>query len=260
MKYNSFGFSEAGKSRTHNEDSFLRNQELGLFLVADGMGGEAAGERASGLAVKYVEGFVTRSQEKTVKWPTKSRPDLTTEQNRLLAGALLANRRIREMAREDTSMKGMGTTLVGGIIEQDHLAIVNVGDSRLYRVRENKIGQITVDHSLVGEKRRNGTLTDEEAKRHPQKHILTSALGAAEKPKIDFYLPDILPGDVFILCSDGVTNSLEDDEILSVVCSIEDGSLYKMGLSLVLKAKLAGGLDDMTVLLLSFDHEEKKES
>ncbi|MBW1944160.1 MAG: serine/threonine-protein phosphatase [Deltaproteobacteria bacterium] len=179
---------------------------------------------------------------------------------RLLAGVLLANRRIREMAREDTSMKGMGTTLVGGIVEQDHLATVNVGDSRLYRVRENKIGQITVDHSLVGEKRRNGTLTDEEAKRHPQKHILTSALGAAEKPKIDLYLPDILPGDVFIICSDGVHNSLEDDEILSVVCSIEDGSLYKMGLSLVLKAKLAGGLDDMTVLLLSFDHEEKKES
>ena len=140
MKYNSFGFSEAGKSRTHNEDSFLRNQELGLFLVADGMGGEAAGERASGLAVKYVEEFITRSREKSVQWPTKSRPDLTTEQNRLLAGVLLANRRIREMAREDISMKGMGTTLVGGIIDQDHLATVNVGDSRLYRVRENKIG------------------------------------------------------------------------------------------------------------------------
>ncbi len=258
MKYNSFGFSEAGKSRIHNEDSFLRNHELGLFLVADGMGGEASGERASSLAVEQVEAFVARSRGKKLKWPKNPRPDLSTEQSRLLAGVLMANRRIRELARENPSMKGMGTTLVGGIIEKNHLATVNVGDSRLYRLRENAIEQITADHSVVGEKRRRGILTDKEAKRHPQKHILTSALGAAEQPKADFYLPDIRPKDVFLLCTDGVHTSITDDEILSAVCAIGDGSLYKMGLSLVLKAKLAGGLDDMTVLLLSFDHEEEE--
>jgi protein phosphatase len=260
MKCHSFGFSEAGKSRTHNEDRFLRNQGLGLFVVADGMGGEASGERASGLAVKYVEKFVTLSRSKDFKWPMKLRPDLTTDQNRLLGGVLTANRRIRELARKDASLKGMGTTFVGGILEQDHFAVINVGDSRLYRVRENEIRQITRDHSLVGEKKRRGMLTEKEAKTHPQKHILTSALGASEKPKIDFYRPGILPEDVFLLCSDGVHNPLTDDEILSAICAIEDGSLYKIGLSLVLKAKLAGGLDDMTVLLMSFDREEKKES
>ena len=260
MQYHSFGFSEAGKSRNHNEDSFLRNEELGLFLVADGMGGEASGERASHLAVNLVEKFVAHSRAKGFKWPTKPRPDLTTDQNRLLAGVAMANRRIRELARKNLSLKGMGTTLVGGIIEQDHIAVVNVGDSRFYRMRDNEIEQITRDHSLVGEQKRTGCITDEEAKTHPQKHILTSALGASEKPKIEFFRPGILPGDIFLLCSDGVHSPLADDEILSAVCAIEDGSLYKIGLSLVLKAKLAGGLDDMTVLLLSFDREEEKES
>lgn len=258
MKYNSFGFSERGEARSHNEDGFVRNHELGLFLVADGMGGAPSGETASSLALRYVEEFFIRSQNKDVKWPIKPRDDLTLEQNRLRAAVFLANRRIRDMARDDPSMKGMGTTLVGGMIEEDHLAAVNVGDSRLYRVRNNGITQITRDHSLVGEKMQQGMLTDEETRSHPHKHILTSALAVVERPKIDFYLTDILPGDLFIACSDGVHNVLADDEILVVVNSINDRSLYKMGLSLVLKAKLAGGMDDMTILILSFEYECEK--
>ena len=258
MKYNSFGFTEQGEARSHNEDCFVRNHDLGLFLVADGMGGAPSGETASSLALRHVEEFFVQSQNKDVKWPITPRDDLTFGQNRLRAAVLLANKRIRSKARKDSSMKGMGTTLVGGLIEEDHLAAVNVGDSRLYCVRNNEITQITQDHSLVGEKKRRGMLTDEETRNHPQKHILTSALAAMERPKIDFYLPDILPEDLFIACSDGVHNVLADEEILAIVNSIDDRSLYKMGLSLVLKAKLAGGMDDMTVLILSFEPEQEK--
>lgn len=228
-----------------------------MFLLADGMGGAPSGETASSLALRYVEEFFIRSQNKGIKWPISPRNNLTLEQNRLRAAVLLANRRIRHMARENPSIKGMGTTLVGGVVEQDHLAAVNVGDSRLYRVRNSEITQVTRDHSLVGEKMRRGMLTDEKTRNHPERHILTSALAAMERPKIDFYLPDILPEDLFIACSDGVHNVLANNEILAIVNSIDDRSLYKIGLSLVLKAKLAGGMDDMTVLILSFEPEEE---
>jgi len=258
MRYRSFGFSEQGEARSHNEDCFLRNEELGLFLLADGMGGPPSGETASRMALRVVEEFFIRSQDKNFKWPVKPRKELTLKQNRLRAAVLLANRRILEMTRADPSKKGMGTTLVGGVLEKNRLAAVNVGDSRLYRVRKGGITQITRDHSLVGEKRRRGMLTDEETRNHPQKHILTSALGANDRPKVDFYLSRTVPEDLYIACSDGVHNVLTDDDILAVVNSIGDRSLYKMGLSLVLKAKLAGGMDDMTVLILSFDPEEEK--
>jgi len=253
MEFKSFGFSDPGRARDHNEDSYLCNDEERLFLVADGMGGHASGETASQLAVSSVEEFVIRSRSEDIEWPIEYNKDLSPEQNRLLAAVTLANRRILELASQDDSTKGMGTTLSGVTIEEDYLAIVNVGDSRLYRVRNEEIEQITQDHSLVGEQEREGLLTKEEARQHPNRHILTSALGDInQKPKIDISRTEIIEKDLYLLCSDGLYNMLEDSEILTNIRSIGDGSLYKIGLSLVLKANLARGPDNITVVLLSF--------
>ena len=200
-----------------------------------------------------MEEFVIRSRSEDIEWPIKFNEDLSSEQNRLLAAVTLANRHIHERANQDDSMKGMGTTLSGVTIDDDHLAIVNVGDSRLYRMRNEEIQQITQDHSLVGEQERKGLLTKEEARQHPKRHILTSALGDFKlKPKIDVSRTEIKKKDLYLLCSDGLYNMLEDDDILTIIQSIGDGSLYKIGLSLVLKANLAGGLDNITAVLLSF--------
>lgn len=252
MEFKSFGFSDIGKTHEHNEDTYLRNDKEGLFLVADGMGGHVFGETASKLAVECVEEFVTLSRSENIDFSEEYRSDLSTEQNRLLAATRRANHRIREEAEKNPARRGMGTTFLGVILEDSHLAIVNVGDSRLYRVRDSRMKQITKDHTLVAEQQRLGRLTKEEARRHPQRHILTSALGISERPKIDPYRAKVIPEDLFLICSDGLNDMLDDEEILTIIHSIKDKSLFKIGLSLVLQANLAGGLDNITVILLSF--------
>ncbi|MDY7035820.1 MAG: PP2C family serine/threonine-protein phosphatase [Thermodesulfobacteriota bacterium] len=253
MKFKSFGFSDPGRIRHNNEDNYLCNEKERLFLVADGMGGHASGETASKLAVNCIEEFVVRSRSGDTNWPEEYREDLTLEQNRLLFATSFANRHILEIADQDPSLEGMGTTIAGVIIEDEHqLAILNVGDSRLYRVRDKKIRQLTMDHTLVGEQEREGVLTKEEVWRHPHRHILTSALGTSENPKIDVFLSEIMPEDLYLICSDGLHDMLKDNEILDKINSIKDKSLYKIGLSLVLEANLTGGKDNITVVLLSF--------
>lgn len=252
MDFKSFGFSDTGRVRPHNEDSYLCNQEQGLFLVADGMGGHASGETASRLAVRYVEEFVALSRAGAMEVPRAAQDDLTPEQSRLSAAAVYANRRILETAQQDPSLRGMGTTLTGATIDADHLAVMNVGDSRLYLIRGARIEQLTDDHSLVGEQERRGILTREEARTHPRRHILTRAVGVDLPVQVDAYRAEIKPDDLFLLCSDGLYTMLDDEQILSIIRGIEDKSLYKIGLSLVLKANLAGGMDNITVVLFSF--------
>lgn len=252
MEFKSFGFSDVGKTHEHNEDSYLRNDKEGLFVVADGMGGHVSGEMASQLAVGSVEEFVTRSRSEGIDFSGEYRKDLSTEQNRLLAATRAANRRIREEADRNPAKRGMGTTLIGVILEDTQLAVVNVGDSRLYRIRNGSMKQVTDDHTLVAEQQRLGRLTKDEARRHPQRHILTSALGISERPRIDLYRAKVIPNDLYLICSDGLNDMLDDEEILTIIHSIKDKSLYKIGLSLVLQATLAGGLDNITVILLSF--------
>ena len=252
MKFKSFGFSDVGKTHEHNEDCYLRNDKEGLFVIADGMGGHASGEMASQIAVQSVEEFVTRSRSESVDFFGESHSDLSIEQNRLLAATREANRKIREEADKNPTKKGMGTTLIGVILEAKHLAVVNVGDSRLYRVRNGDLKQVTKDHTLVAEQQKLGRLTKDEARKHPQRHILTNALGISESPKIDLFRTKVIPNDLYLICSDGLNDMLDDEEILNIIHSIKDKSLFKIGLSLVLQANLAGGQDNITVILLSF--------
>jgi len=258
MEFTFFGTSDKGRHRNFNEDTYLCNQKEELFLVADGIGGQSSGEIASKEAIKCIEEFVVRSRSEEITWPSFNM-EFSVEQNRLYAAVILANSRIRELANQNPSMKGMGTTLVGAIIEGDHLAIVNVGDSRLYRIRDGHMEQITQDHTLVGEQERKGLLTKEEAFNHPQKHILTSALGIGviENIRIDLSLIDILEKDLYLICSDGLNDMVDDKEILATINffenkPLEKRPLEKIGLSLIQQANLAGGRDNITVILLSF--------
>jgi len=254
MQFTFFGTSDTGRHRKHNEDWYLCNPKERLFLVADGIGGQASGEIASKEAIKSIEEFVIRSRSEDLTWPMSYRQGLSLEQNRLLAATTLANHRIHGLANQNPAMKGMGTTLVGFIIEGDRLALVNVGDSRLYRIRDGQIEQLTQDHSLVAEQERMGLLSKEEACRHPQKHILTSALGSGpiENIRIDISLVEILEKDLYLICSDGLNDMIGDKEILTTANVFENKSLKKIGLSLIQQANLAGGRDNITVILLSF--------
>ena len=254
MRFTFFGTSDTGRHRTNNEDSYLCNPREPLFLVADGMGGQASGEIASQIAVKSAEEFFIRSREKDITWPIPYRQDLTLKQNRLHAAAAHANEMIRNFSSKNPSMKGMGTTLVGVTVERDHLAIVNVGDSRLYRIRDEHIDQITHDHNLAWEQERMGLLTKEEAWNHPQRHILTSALGieATDNIKIDIAGSEIQEKDLYLMCSDGLNDMLGDNEILNAIVSNVSKSLEHTARALIQDANRAGGRDNITVILLSF--------
>ena len=254
MRFTFFGTSDTGRHRTNNEDSYLCNPEEQLFLVADGMGGQAAGEIASKIAVKSAEEFFVRSRKNDIPWPIPYREDLTLEQNRLHAAAAHANDMIRDYSSKNPSQRGMGTTLVGVTVERDHLAIVNVGDSRLYRIHDQQISQITHDHNLAWEQERMGLLTKEEAWNHPQRHILTSALGieVIENIRIDLSSSEIHEKDLYLMCSDGLNDMLNDEEILKNIGSTESESLEHIAHSLIQDANRAGGRDNITVILLSF--------
>lgn len=254
MDFKSFGFSDPGKINKKNEDSFLCNNDEGLFLVADGMGGHASGEAASKLAVNTINEFVVTSRANDIKWPATYRKDLSLETNRILAGTYLGHLKIKETSESDQSMKGMGTTIAGAIIDGDNLAIINVGDSRLYRIRNRAIKQLTTDHSLAMEHARSGIISEDEAGEHPLRHILTRALGHINaSSKIDTFKSEIMQKDLYLICSDGLYNMVNENKILKIIESVQDRSLYKIGLSLVLEANLAGGMDNITVVLISFE-------
>jgi serine/threonine protein phosphatase PrpC len=253
MEFKSFGFSDPGKINKKNEDSYLCNNNEGLFLVADGMGGHASGETASKIAVDTVNEFVTTSRANEIQWPITHRENLTLESNRLLAGTYLSHLKIKEAGESDASMKGMGTTISGAIIDGEHLSVINVGDSRLYRIRDNSIKQITMDHSLAMEHARHGIISEQEVGQHPLRHVLTRALGHINAcSKIDVFSSEIMQNDLYLICSDGLYNMISNDKILKIIDSVKDMSLYKIGLSLILEANLSGGMDNITVVLLSF--------
>jgi serine/threonine protein phosphatase PrpC len=254
MDFKVFGLSDKGKIRDNNQDSFLLNEPEKLFLVADGLGGRASGDIASELAVKNFEAFMIESHEEKIKWPIKKRSSLSIEENRLLAAAVVSNHKIKSKGKKDPSLNGMGAALLGVKINDDHLAVINIGDCRLYRIRDNAITQLTKDQTLVGEEERRGHITKEEAEKHPKKHILSSALGhLGKRSKMGLFQTDIQEKDLFLLCTDGLYGMIDDNNILSIINDIREKSLYQIGITLVLKANLAGGIDNITIVLLSFD-------
>jgi serine/threonine protein phosphatase PrpC len=241
--------TDPGLKRNHNEDYFSLIEDEQLFLVADGMGGHACGEVASKMAADVIREFFSRSRDDDATWPYKMDRQLSYLENRLVVGIKLANQRIFEAAAKDARLKGMGTTVVISQIAGDRLYIAHVGDSRCYRIRGEQVQQLTRDHSLLEDyKDARPDMSDEEQRKFPHKNVITRALGMRETVQVDVSADDIQDGDVFVLCSDGLSGMVDNRKLADTVLKSND--LENAVTGLVDAANQAGGSDNITVLAL----------
>jgi len=248
MEIKAYGLTHVGRQRQHNEDSYLVADEAKLFLVADGMGGHAAGEIASRIAVDSISEFILHTKEDDGTWPHAYDEHYKRSTNRLMAAVRLANTRVLEAMRKDARLRGMGTTVVACLAEGDTLSVAHVGDSRAYMIRDNQLQRITNDHSWVFEQVQAGMLTEAEAEKHPLRNVITRALGGALQVNPDASEIEVKEGDLFLLCSDGLTGMVPEEQILKVVT--EYGDLEKACQKLIDEANERGGLDNVTAILV----------
>ena len=246
------GLSDVGRSRRHNEDSFEIDAAAGLFVVADGMGGHGHGEVASRLAVEAVVRSVRESLEAegpaTGDWRSRERQ---LREKVLRAAFIEAQGSIMRATREDRSLTGMGTTAVCCLLGDDRVSVAHVGDSRVYKLRNDRLNLLTEDHTWVNEQVQAGVLAPDEARFHPLKSVVTRALGAENGNEVDLLDLQLQGGDLLLLCSDGLTTMLDDErivEILRVGQSPEDTCRL-----LVHAANDEGGLDNITVVVIAVD-------
>lgn len=236
--------SHSGLVREKNEDSFkIVTGESGLpvvLIIADGMGGHNAGELASKMAVDHISSHILE-----INTDSSSDDDIIQFINRLMTEA---NAKIYELSSKEGANYGMGTTLITAVVFENRLLIGHAGDSRLYLIRNGSIERITTDHSLVEELVKNGSLSRSEAKNHPKKNIITRAVGCNETIQIDTYKCDIYDKDILILCTDGLTNMLSDEEIMMVATSASSPEAACE--ELVNRANKNGGEDNITVIML----------
>ncbi|MFO7151652.1 MAG: Stp1/IreP family PP2C-type Ser/Thr phosphatase [Bacillota bacterium] len=235
--------SDRGKLRSNNEDTFYApesKEEPLFFMVADGMGGHKAGEVASRLAVEEISSYIK------AKFDAPSfRDDMTA----LIREAfLVANEKIYKNSLESDKLAGMGTTATLALFKDGMLYIGHVGDSRAYLLREGSLKQLTKDHSLVWQLMEEGRLTAEEMRYHPMRNVITRALGAYENVIVDVSTHEYMKGDIFLLCSDGLTNMLEDEKIKEII--LKSGSIETAADGLVQAANDRGGYDNITVVLI----------
>jgi len=249
MEVKAFGLTHVGRQRQHNEDAFLVSDDSRLFLVADGMGGHAAGEIASRIAVDAVSEFILHTKEDDGTWPHSYDEQFSRSTNRLMAALRLANTRVVEAMRKDVRLRGMGTTIVAGLAEGGTVSISHVGDSRAYLVREERLSRLTNDHSWVFEQVQAGMITEAEAEKHPLRNVITRALGGALQVVPDAKEVEARAGDVYLLCSDGLTGMVPEDEILKIVLENRE-DLEKACEQLVEVANANGGSDNVTTILL----------
>jgi PPM family protein phosphatase len=237
--------TDVGLKRGHNEDNYLVNEELNLFVVADGMGGHAGGEYASAIAVNTVEEIVTSLEVEGVEVTDATDPVEVTR-TKLSHSIRLAGRRIFEKAREQPEYHGMGTTAVVVLIEGSNAYIAHVGDSRVYMLREGKIEQVTEDHSLIAEKIRHGLLSPEEAKNHRMRNVITRSLGYQEDVEVDLQVRAIRRGDQFLLCSDGLSGNVSQEEMGEVMSRLSPQEAARHLISLSCER---GGEDNITTVI-----------
>jgi PPM family protein phosphatase len=230
--------TDRGRKRASNEDAFGFSVEDGVYVVCDGMGGAAAGEIASSLAVDEV-----------LRLLTANGPDGHAHLPEAAEQAIIAaNEAIYSRGKRNQRLSGMGTTLVALAAQESHVWVLNIGDSRCYRLRQGRLEQLTVDHSLVEEQVRLGRMSRSEALRSPLKNVITRALGTQSRVTPDVFEFEAEPGDLFLLCSDGLTRELSDPLIESLVAG--DRPLEDLCARLVEAAKKAGGHDNITCLLV----------
>ena len=241
--------SDVGCVRSNNEDNFGYDLEAGIFVVCDGMGGQAAGEVASKLGIDVLLNYFRQAAGSGEYPAVGAALDGISREGAALASAIrLANQTIYETGQQKESSAGMGSTIVAALIKGNALAIANVGDSRIYLIRQGIIQQLTQDHSLVMEQVRRGYLTREQAEQSDMQNIILKALGSEETVEPDVEDLVVVPGDILLLCSDGLTKYVRDEEILRLIASA--ATLEQSCDSLIQTARDRGGDDNVTCLLL----------
>jgi len=241
-----YGLTDIGVKREKNEDAIsipLENEGIKLFILADGMGGANAGEKASSLAIQTIRDYIRLNFIKIER--TKE------EIEKVIRKAMIeANRKVFELSEEYQEYKGMGTTVVVVLIYRGRLYIGHIGDSRVYRLRQSVLRQLTKDHSYVQELLRQGTITIEEAKNHPQKNVLLKALGCDRDIVPDVITKGFVKGDVILMCSDGLTNMVQDKEIYEII--MKNTSDLKVACKMLIDtANQNGGIDNVSAIIIS---------
>ncbi len=231
--------TDKGKIRELNEDSLFVDEDIGLFIVADGMGGHQAGEVASEMAVKIIADSIKKNLS-------------DNNMSSLIKESISkANNEILLESRKNTNLSGMGTTVVLAMLNDNKLHIANVGDSRAYLIKNNRIKQLTEDHSKVAELVRWGAITKEEARVYPGRNIITKALGTTESVEADIKTISMKTGDYILLCTDGLTDVLKDEEIRDIIIISSNGSIDEKCKKLINQANEKGGGDNVTAVLIN---------
>jgi PPM family protein phosphatase len=252
------GISDVGLQRDHNEDSFAILSEQELYVVADGMGGHRAGDVASRLATDAIVDFFRSTVADDVTWPFHFDSRLSEEENRLLTAIRIANRQIIEHSARSRECHGMGTTIVGALYSarKQRMFIGHVGDSRAYRIRDGEIRQLTRDHSLVNDYLLAMPELTEEQRSELPKNVITRALGMQDHVSVDLQSDDARVGDRYVLCSDGLSGMIDEQEMLEVVEQLPD--LYEAARRLVAMANEHGGEDNITAVLVRIDDDPRE--
>lgn len=254
MKITSCGITDVGQKRQNNEDNFLINDEVNLYVVADGMGGHVGGEFASQIAVTTIEEVIQNVEVD----PEATRPDwgalgsqVAIAGEKLKYAIRLAGKRIFDRTNDEPELRGMGTTTVAMLFDHNRVFLAHVGDSRAYLIRGTTVAQVTEDHSLVNEQIRLGLITREAARNHKLKNIITRSVGYQEDVEIDTIVRPVEKGDRFVLCSDGLSNLVDEAEILEVVGAAS--STETAAQKLIDLANSRGGDDNITLIIAQVD-------
>jgi len=248
-KFRCVGITDTGRVREHNEDTFGTDPDIGLVVLADGMGGYKAGEVASSITVRTVMSLLKESVEREDLAQGDGESGLSRPGILLRDAIQRANKIIYQTAQTQPNCQGMGTTVVAGLLFDDKLTVAHVGDSRLYRMRGGKLEQVTQDHSLLQELVARGFYTPEEAQRAASKNYVTRALGVEPNVEVEITELPALKDDLYLLCSDGLSDMVEDDDI-QLTISTFGANLETLAKQLVLLSNDNGGRDNVSVVLV----------
>lgn len=250
LKLAACGKTDTGLKRNHNEDNILVSVEHGIFAVADGMGGHAAGEVASLAVVETLGRFIEQTgADPNFTWPFGRQENCSYPENLLITGIQLANREICVMAENDAKYNGMGTTVAAVYMAAAQVQVAHVGDSRVYIVKNGEFKQITEDHSWVNEQLQRNIITEEEARNHRWRNVITRALGNRPEIEVEIQSLPAEAGDLYMLCSDGLTTMVEDARIAEIIAEGRS-NLELCASQLVGEANAAGGFDNISVVLV----------
>lgn len=259
MRIISSALTDVGRKRDHNEDNFYILKEENLFMVADGMGGHSAGEVASKMIVEHIRDFFIRtSKDREATWPYKMNKDKKYEENRLTTAIQEGNKKVFNTSQNDAKKKGMGTTVTTTLFVTEKIGekmvdgvyVGWVGDSRIYRIRKGKLKQISEDHSLLNEMIKKNDMTAEEIANFPHKNVILRAIGMKPHVEVDVKYEVLEEGDLYIMCSDGLSGEVPDDDIERIVNKAN--SIEEANKNLIQAANNNGGKDNVTVALIQY--------